>query len=107
MDTIIEEETLIETANEDSLSLVLYGKPRCGKTAIAAEVSNALDLIHIEPMIIVNEILKKAEPSEDDEEEEAGYGDDESNPPEKPPIWNEFEQSIVDCLREGKELSTE
>jgi len=78
MDTIIEEETIIETANEDSLSLVLYGKPRCGKTAIAAEVCKALDLIHIEPAIILNEIFDKAKKGEDDEEDEPAYGDDES-----------------------------
>lgn len=107
MDTIIEEETIIETANEDSLSLVLYGKPRCGKTAIAAEVCKALDLIHIEPAIILNEIFDKAKKGEDDEEDEPAYGDDESQQQEKPPIWNEFEQSIVDCLQEGKELTTE
>lgn len=108
MDTIIEEETLIETANEDSLSLVLWGKPRCGKTSIAAEVAKALDLIHIEPTIVLNEILDKEKPSEEEEDEYGGgYGEDESQPEEKPPVFNEFEQSIVDTLRDGQELSNE
>jgi hypothetical protein len=61
-------------------------------------------LIHIEPGLIIGEILKKAEKDEDADEDP--YEDEEEGV-EKPPIFNEFESEIVDTLKAGLALSNE
>ena len=91
-------EDIITVSNQEVLKILIIGPSRSGKTTLAFEVCQSLDLHHIELSVIVNALLarSKQEVEEELEEEE-----------KKPEVYNEFEKSVVENLLSGEGVSIE
>jgi len=90
---------LIDYVNKPAPRVLLLGKPRAGKTTLAASLAKKLDLMHISVenwMSALETKIAAFEPPEDPPEEP----DEDYVPP--PPYYTDLEDRIVKRLQRGK-----
>jgi len=85
---------LIEYANKQAVRIMLFGKPRSGKTTLAKNLSKRLDVVHVNVenwLLRLQEKIKNYEPPEEELEEG-----------QEPPKWlTELEESVNISLKAG------
>lgn len=64
------ENDTVQDAGVLPLSIVIIGKPRSGKTTLARNLAQKLDIVHIEPTIMLNALIKKIQEYEPPDLEE-------------------------------------
>ena len=93
-DPYISTHEIIRAANEKPLSVLIIGKPRCGKSKAAIKLAEALDLVHITIDRWLNNLEAKIAAYEPPEDLEEG---------EEPPKWlTDFEEEIHKLIRAGQ-----
>jgi hypothetical protein len=90
---------LIEYASKQALRIMLFGKPRSGKTTLAKNMCKRLDLVHVNVenwLLRLQEKIKNYEAPEDLEEDQ------------EPPKWlSDLEESVNNSLKAGSGPSHE
>ena len=74
---------LIEAANREVMRILIIGKPRSGKTTLAKQLAQKLDLVRIAPEIWLDDLFARIKDREENppegDEEESGAEDPEGN----------------------------
>ena len=80
------EQDLIDAANTTASRILVIGKPRAGKTTLARNLAQKLDLVHINVESWINSLIEKIKTYEPPEDLEEG---------QEPPKWlSDLEESV-------------
>ena len=66
---------LIDAANQEVMRVLIVGKPRTGKTTLAKQLAERLDLVRISPEVWLNDLFARIKAREDDPPELSASGD--------------------------------
>lgn len=103
---------LIASANKETIRCLLIGRPRCGKTTLAKQLEQRLNLVRVAADAWIDNLMKKIKDREENPPEEPEQPEPELIDPENPdlgykpvpppPSWLQpLEEKVINTLKAG------
>jgi hypothetical protein len=94
---------LINSASSDSLKILLLGLPRSGKSTLAKQLEQRLNVFRISPEVWIEKLFAKVKDLAENPIDDLPEWDPEGGlpKPEPPVLYTDLESQVLDVLRSG------